>query len=87
MARYYQSTEAQCPFYNMEDHNKIFCEGIADSMAMIQVYSTEEKAKLYIKRYCHCDWTKCRYARMLWAKYDNPDHIRMMKCGEPLMIP
>ena len=77
MARHYQSPEAMCPFYRMEERNAIHCEGISPDASMTLQW--EKPADQYRQRFCYGDWTCCKVARMLWAKYDDPDNLRYMK--------
>lgn len=77
MARHYQSPWAMCPFYRMEEKTAIHCEGVEPGSTIILRH--EESAEEQKNLYCCADWTACPVARMLWAKYDDPANMRIMK--------
>lgn len=58
----------------------IYCEGVAPGMTISLAFG--RSADDYKQAFCHCDWTECRVARMLWAQYDDVGSMRLMKkCG------
>ena len=77
MARFYQSPEAMCPFYHMEEKSRIHCEGFAPGWSI--TIESEREAKLYKEDYCRDKWTLCPIARMLWAQYDDLANLAYMK--------
>ena len=86
LARYYQSSEVQCPFYLMEESYRIHCEGLDKDATMIQEFNEASRASGYKQRYCHAEWTRCRIARMLWKQYDDIGNLRLMGKVSPFLV-
>lgn len=60
-----------CPFYNEEDRQTIFCEGLEPGTAVHLAFSTQPQLKAYKKRFCECTrYDKCLIAQMLAKKYE-----------------
>lgn len=77
LARQYQSPEAMCPFYNMEETNAIHCQGVEPGQTLI--LQSKGSSARYRKSRCYGDWTRCPIARMLWSLHDDPAYLRLMK--------
>lgn len=78
VARHYQSPEAMCPFYRMEERTAIHCEGVSPGATLTLQWKSS--ADQYRQQYCYGDWTRCKIARALWEGYDDPGYLRCMKC-------
>ena len=69
----YESSEALCPYYRMEDSRSIWCEGI-DPGGSLQVTSASGKqAAIRKARFCRADWQKCYIAQALTKKYEDSE--------------
>ncbi len=69
--RRYESKYAVCPFYKSEDDLKIYCEGVEDGTFIHLSFSTSTKLKKrYRCKFCEGQYSDCRIAKMLLAKYD-----------------
>ena len=70
----------------MEEPDKIHCEGVGEGWSMTMISESKSVAHEYKKRYCHGDWTQCKIARGLWAKYDDIGDLRMMCRAKPFQV-
>ncbi len=61
---------AKCPFFNAQENQKIYCEGVEDGVAMHLAFDSKEHKKAYCARYCNKNFPRCPYYRMLDALYD-----------------
>jgi len=68
MPKHFVSFEAQCPFYQEEEKNIIYCEGLTDHSRIHNAFDTD--ARWYKKKYCCCEWNKCMITDMLMKKYE-----------------
>lgn len=75
MPRHYESTEAQCPFYRMEERAEIWCEGPGEAVLRLS-YPQGSSAARQRAVFCCRDWWLCPVARMLWAQYEGTEHLR-----------
>lgn len=76
MARHYQSKNARCPFYRMEERaeKRIYCEGVVPTSTTQLVFRGEEKMLEYRRRYCEGCYQDCMIAKMLFRKYDDKNN-------------
>lgn len=64
MARHYVNPAVLCPFYKMEESNKIYCQGVEDGALSIQSWKAD--AKIYKAKYCKGRWARCPVSKMLF---------------------
>ncbi len=59
----------QCPFYKMDSHLKLYCEGCS------MKFPDMTTRRNYIENYCanHINWQKCSVAHSMQCYYDRKD--------------
>ena len=66
----YSDPNVQCPFYDVEERQKVICEGVPDSARLHVTFKTDDQKRCYKGRYCKKDWRRCMIAHMLEEKYE-----------------
>ena len=66
----YRDPYVQCPFYDVEEKQKVICEGVPGSARLHVTFQTDGQKKCYKGRLCKSDWKSCMIARMLEEKYE-----------------
>ena len=70
MGKRYESPEAKCPFYCSESPQKVFCEGVEQGSNIHLAFGDAKQLRMYMRRCCKGDYSKCPVAQMLLQKYD-----------------
>ena len=81
MSRQYESSEALCPFYKMEEGSQIWCDGPNECTHITLSFREHPDAVKHKKHFCRCFWTKCPLAVMNWSLYE--DTVYLMNFREP----
>ena len=68
-----------CPFYKMNDRERIFCEGALDSSPLNIRFGGG--AGVHLDGFCVDNWKNCPVARMLWAKYEDVSGMQVFTKG------
>ena len=64
----------QCPFYLRSTGTRICCEGYIRQTCMITSFPDKKSTAAHMKAYCyHADGGECRFAQMLFRKYEQED--------------
>lgn len=63
MGRYYESTEAKCPYYNGEEAQRVYCDGPLPGTTLALRF--KRSARDHKKRFCRGAWEDCPVARMI----------------------
>lgn len=66
----YHDVMTRCPYYNGEERQKIFCEGVQEGSAIHMAYDTPQNRRDYKKAFCNQAWETCLVAQMLNRKWD-----------------
>lgn len=61
---------AKCPYYNGEEKQKIFCEGVQEGSAIHMAFDTPQNRRDYKKCFCNKGYNSCLIADMLNRKWD-----------------
>ena len=70
MARHYESSNAVCPFYRMEDPKAVYCEGINPGWTIrLSKDGKSGSAKGFKRKLCYNLWEQCPIAQMLQRIY------------------
>lgn len=69
--KHYVSKEANCPYYHMEERQKIYCEGVEEQTSIHLNFPSPTHLKKYAGQICYGDWENCRIAQMLNKKWDD----------------
>ena len=64
------SVYAQCPFYQEEERQKIFCEGVQEGSRLTISFGNVEDKREYCGKWCKGDWARCLVADMLCRKWE-----------------
>ena len=70
MPRRYESSEAVCPYYRMEDARTIWCEGVDPGGTLQVMCASGKQAAIRKARFCRADWKKCYIAQALTKKIE-----------------
>jgi len=65
----YHDVMARCPYYNGEEKQKIFCEGLQEGNAIHLAFDTPDNRRDFKKARCNQDYNKCPIAQMLNRKW------------------
>lgn len=69
--KHYVCTEAICPYYRMEERQKLYCEGVEEGMTLHVAFGSPKMQERYkAGRCCSWAWADCRIARMLNQKWE-----------------
>ncbi len=63
-------TYVQCPYYQRETPQVIYCEGVQDKTALRLGFANKGDWKKYKDCRCRDNWKDCLIAKMLNLKYD-----------------
>ena len=63
--------EAVCPYLNAKGIDTILCEGVISPTAR-HLFKGYAEMALHYRDFCCGDWRKCRHARAIGQKNDDP---------------